>query len=205
MVFVLIYVPVNFQRRFLEGWQIPVVILAAIGWRRRVRPWLADRLRPRALRTVTVVTTICLILTPLFLVAEGLASVFSANRPFTYLDRDTSRAIDWLRANTETGETVVFTGYEIGNVLPAWVPVRTTLGHWSLTTHIDDRRDDFERFYDAATPDAERIAILRDLGVDYVYAGAEEREAGDFAPDVAPYLAPVFSSETASIYRFESE
>ena len=32
LVSLLLYIPVNFQRRFIEGWHAPVTILATVGW-----------------------------------------------------------------------------------------------------------------------------------------------------------------------------
>lgn len=58
-----------------------------------------------------------------------------------------------------------------------------------------------QRFYEAGTPDARRIALLDRLGVDFVWVGEEERELGGFDPGAVDYLEPVTTGPAVSVYR----
>lgn len=206
VVLVLMYLPVNFQRRFLEGFHVPAVMLAAVGWRRVMRPWLVTRASLRTARAVGALWIVSLALTPLVNVTQGLLPALNPDGASVYMEQDTYDALMWLRAQVPDDaafDTIVFASLDSGNLIPAWVPVRTTLGHWSLTAYAADRLDDADLFFDTQASDAARIAMLRELDVDYVYVGAAERELGAFDPAGAAYLEPAFTSATVSIYRFD--
>lgn len=202
---VLIYVPGNFQRRFMEGWHIPVVILAAVAWQRIAAPWLTKYLDLKTARAIGMIWSGSLVLTPLVVLSQGLLPAINPDDSPAYIDQDTYQALLWIRTNAEGNDVVIFTGFDNGNLIPAWTTARTTLGHWSLTAFAADRWNEPERFFSAATTDTERIALLRNLHVDYVYVSDSEREFGSFVPESADYLEPVFTSDTTSIYRFDIE
>lgn len=194
VVLVLIYVPVNFQRRFMEGWHVPVVILAAAGWRHVIAP----RLRPAAARRVLAAGLIAVMLSPLFVLTGTLVTLMQTDNPDVYISADEQGA---LRVLAREADRVVFAALESGNRLPARADVRTTLGHWSLTAFAADRYQEAERFFDASTPDADRIAILARLGAEYVWFSDDERASGDFDPGAVAYLEAVYTSPTVSLYR----
>ncbi|MBN2302893.1 MAG: hypothetical protein JXQ72_00360, partial [Anaerolineae bacterium] len=192
----LIYVPVNFQRRFMEGWHIPVTMLAAVGWHRTIAP----RLRPGVARRLLLVIGISVTLSPLFVLTDALVRALQTDNRHTYITAEEYDLLD--RLDAEAGlDDVILAAFDNGNRFPARVGIRSVLGHWSLTAFADDRQDDVERFFDAATPESERIALLDRLGVDFVYVGEDERELGDFAPESVDYLVPVFVGREARLYR----
>ncbi len=204
VVLVLMYLPVNIQRRFIEGWQIPVILLSAMIWRRSLAPRLAARWTSSAARRLGLITFSCLTLSPILLLAQGLAYVAAPGETFAYLDHDSHQAVQWLRgaAQTSDHDLVVFAGPIHSNVIPAWVMVRTVTGHHLITPSVGDRWLDIKTFFDVTTSQAERIAILERLDVDYVYFGDEEREIGGFDPEDADYLKRVFENTTVAIYQF---
>ena len=201
IVLALAYVPVNFQRRFMEGWHVPVAILAAAGWSREIAPRLRGRLTARAVSLELVIMLVLVTASP----ARTLITLtrYVVQRPddsLVYAHADERGAVAWLRAHA-TLDDVVLSFFYTGNWLPARAPVRSFLGHWSLTPQVARRLDDVTHFFDAATEDAERIALLASFGVDYVYVGPDERSLGDFDPSDAFYLMLVYDSPSVQLYR----
>jgi len=104
VVLLLIYVPVNFQRRFMEGWHVPVTILAAAGWLRVIAPRLRTRLTGRSVMLLGV-TLLALVVAGPARSAISLTLHF-AQQPgdrFFYAHADERGAARWLCAHAEPG------------------------------------------------------------------------------------------------------
>jgi hypothetical protein len=197
----LIYVPVNFQRRFTEGWHVPVTILAVPGWSYQLAPALRHRLTARSVRMLLVIGLMLVVASPARTLITLTRYVLQRQEdPFVYAHTDERGAIVWLSAHA-TPDEVVLSSFYSGNWLPARAPVRSFVGHWSLTPKMAARLADVTRFFDANAPDAERSALLASFGVDYVYVGPDERALGSFDPSRAPYLALVYDSPGVQLYR----
>jgi hypothetical protein len=56
-------------------------------------------------------------------------------------------------------------------------------------------------FYQAATSDADRLALLDDGRIAYVILGPHERALGDFDPSGAPYLQLRDQSGAYAVYE----
>jgi len=66
-----------------------------------------------------------------------------------------------------------------GNRAPAVAGVRVVAGHSPGTVRLQEKLADVRSFFDAATPDADRIAILAKHRVTHVLVGPIERNALD--------------------------
>jgi len=60
-------------------------------------------------------------------------------------------------------------------------------------------------FYAADASASERLALLQELGIDYVFWGPGERALGAFDPGVMEGLAPVYQEEGYAIYRVQAD
>jgi hypothetical protein len=69
-----------------------------------------------------------------------------------------------------------------------------------MTKDLYEKRDMVASFFDAATTDTERKAILSDFSVDYMLWGTAERELGHFDPSSVSYLLPCFTAPRATVY-----
>jgi len=200
-VLVLIYLPVNFQRRFMEGWHVPVTLLAAAGWLRVIAPRLRARLTERSVMLIGFTLLALVAASPVrSAISLTLHFVQQPDNRFFYAHADERGAARWLRAHAEPDE-VALAYFYTGNWLPARTPLRSFLGHWSLTAQVTARSADVARFFDAGTPDKERIALLAEFDVDYVVIGPDERALGGFAPIAASYLDLVYENPSIQPYR----
>ncbi len=201
VVLVLVYVPVNFQRRFMEGWHVPVTILAVTGWSREIAPCLRGRLTERSVGMILIILLVLVTASPVHtLITLTRYAIQRQDDQFVYAHAEERGVTDWLCAHAALDEVVLSFFYS-GNWLPARAPVRSFVGHWSLTAQVTDRLADVNRFFDADTADAERLRLLQTFGVDYVYVGLDERILGGFDPAHAPYLVPVYTGARVQLYR----
>ena len=191
---VLVYLPVNVQRRLLEGTIVPLGILAAAGLRLAFRRGRAYRRARAGLLALTLPTATLLWLGATF-------TVLSPERPLFQPSAEL-RAMDALN-RIAPRDAVVLSLKETGNVLPAWTDLKTYVGHGPETVDAEQKEAIARQFF-AGTLDA---AAQRDLlaVVDYVFAGPlEAAEAGDAPPTWADTLLLALSPEqTAPVRLYE--
>ncbi len=196
LVAVLVYLPWNLQRRFLEGVQVPLGLLAGVGLAQITDGgWQMARGKRLALALAVALAA----MSNLYLTA-GLTMAAGARAPALFWPADVLAGVDWLGENTSWEETVL-SSFEVGNLIPARIGHRVVLGHWIETLDYGEKREAVARFFAAATPDAERQRLLERYGVAYVFHGPYERALGGFDPAQADYLSPIFTEHDVRIYR----
>ncbi len=195
----LIYIPTDFQIHMLNGWQIPMGILAARLLLDHIAPALAVT-RLRAGRRAVSAAFVALILpTNIYLLAWRFIDIARHDYDY-YLNRADIAALAWIDANARPDD-VVLSSIHIGQYVPVMTGSHAYLAHWAQTADFFGKSKNVARFFDNNTPDAERLAIARSHGVDYVLVGdAERRLSGFDAPMPAP-MTPVFASGQTTVYR----
>ncbi|MBN1811549.1 MAG: hypothetical protein JXA14_06920 [Anaerolineae bacterium] len=199
LVAVLAYVPWNLQRRFLEGVQVPMGLLAGVGLAEGLLPLCSRRMRIRWCWLGMALIVALAPMSNLYLTAS-LTWAATADEPSMFRSADLLAAVDWLGENSAWEETVL-SGFNTGNLIPARIGHRVVLGHWMETVDYAEKRAAVARFYEAQTSDAQRQELLEMWGVAYVFHGAEERALGDFDPAATSWLEPAFRSGEVAVYR----
>jgi hypothetical protein len=199
LVAALAYVPWNLQRRFLEGVQVPLGLLAGVGLAEGLLPLCSRRARIRLCWLGMALIVALAPMSNLYL-TSSLTWAAAAHAPGLFQSADLLAAVDWLGEHSAWDETVL-AGFDTGSLIPARIGHRVVLGHWMETVDYAEKRSAVARFYAAETTDAERKDLLGVWGVAYVFHGAEERALGSFDPATAPWLELVFQSGDVTVYR----
>jgi len=200
LVVALTHLPWNLQRRFLEGVQVPLGMLAGVGLTERLLPEGGQKLRRLGRLLIVALVVALAAMSNLQLTTRLTLAAASLSAPVAFWPADLLAGIDWLGDNSGWDETVL-SAFEVGNLIPARIGHRVVLGHGMETVDYDAKREAVARFYAARTTDAERRALVETWGVAYVVHGAEERALGDFDPDLAAWLELAFRSGEVAIYR----
>jgi hypothetical protein len=212
VVAILIYAPITQQRRFIEGVQVPLAILATLGLTQVVFPrleqtrvFIQQSQRPgysiaglRRLITLGIVTVMSLSSLYVWMgsvITLAIAQPYPLFRPVAEL-----QVMDWLRANTASNDTI-FSAYWTGSWIPVQADRRVFIGQRYETIRFDSKRRDTERFFDSATDDLWRMNLLRENRLAYVFWGQGERDLGAFDPNRANYLKPVYGNSAATIFQ----
>lgn len=159
---VLIYLPVNVQRRLAEGVLVPLGILAALGLE-RVAP------RRRALAQGAVLALALPTAGMLWL--GGLVSALSPARPIFRPQAEMS-VMQALDAQAPR-DAVVLSARETGNLLPVYTDLIAYVGHGPETLHADEKEARVAAFLRGELDPASRAALLAEI--DYVLVGPLER------------------------------
>jgi uncharacterized membrane protein len=198
LVAVLIYLPWNMQRRFLEGVQIPLGILAGAG--------LAEGLLPRRdyqerrWRWFALALLVGMAAVSNLLLTTGATVAALNHDPILFWPDDVVAAVDWLGEHTTWNETVLASP-EIGGLIGGRIGHRVAIGHPMETVDYEDKREAVADFFTVSTTDGERTALLEEWDVAYILYGPEERALGDFDPSQALWLEPAFRQGDVTIYR----
>ncbi len=205
--FVLIYLPTNYQIKMLNGWQVPIAILATQGLFKYVLPavsrlsvqrgwqWKSEALR----RGLVAALLIIVIPTNLYLLAWRFVELQRHDYSY-YLYKDEVQAMSWLSQNAQ-GSDVVLSSLTTGQYIPALTGAHAFLAHWAQTVDYYGKERMVNEFFGAATDDAHRQAILQQFDVDYVLHGPAERELGSFNPSAVPYLQSVLKLPQVEVYK----
>lgn len=196
----LVYAPLQMQRRYLMGVQVPLAVLAAVGLEQAAQWWAARGGSARRWRLLLTAGLLLSAMSHVLLLASTILTVNPASRPLLFLTADELDALAWLRA--QPPETVALAAFSSGGRIPAYTGRRVYLGHWIETMDFPARQRRVQAFFDpAGMSDSERLALLQENGVDVVWYDAAARALGSWSPDKADFLRPAFVSGGVTIYE----
>jgi hypothetical protein len=198
----LIYLPFNLQRRLVEGVQVPLSLLAAMGLMK-----IAD-FEPSSpsLRSKLMIGIMLIILIPTnVLIITGSTMSLRGQPDPIFRDKGELIALDWLSRRVGPSD-VVLASYETGNYLPVRVGARAFVGHGPESVHAHRKKAQVARFFNvedhaSTTDNAWRRHLLEEYGVDYVFWGPKEQSLGAFDPNTAAYLQPVYGQGSYSLFE----
>ena len=178
----LLYAPISFQRRLVEGLQLPLCIAASVAVF-----WIARKLlsgRAAAYRKIYLggVIAICSITNVGFIVGQLVPNaVVGSTDVRRYVPVDLTATFEWL--SQADSDAVLFSHYLTGNLAPSMTGLRVFLGHYGQTINADEKGAQVTAFYTGAMDDAFARQLFAKNGVRYVIYGPFERASYDaFVP-----------------------
>lgn len=206
---VLAYIPVNLpflplhdlQRRFLNGTQLALIVLALQGISVL---WMWARGHGRLIRSL-VHWGIILALASSFLTVPMVIRLhvrsLTEDAPYHYRSRSFANAAVWLRAHA-CSDAVTLAHAQTANLLPQFTTRPIYAGHRIQTVDWPEKRERVMAwFFKGDTPADERDAFLRREDISYLWYGNEERRLGSYDPDGDAVLRRVFVNDEVAIYR----
>jgi hypothetical protein len=206
--FFMFYLPVSFRWHLVNGWQVPLYVLALQGVDERIIPYLKEKKfrlfqRWEIGKLFYISLMIFISLTSLYLIQSKITKMKqSALQPPYYLHQEEVEALNWLSRNTKPDE-VVFSGVEMGNVIPALAGNRVFVGHYCLTPRYAEKRQAVKAFWLQPDQAFDRISWLRSQGIRYVFQGQEEKSLGHYDPGQEGSIKKVFSNNRITIYKLD--
>ncbi len=191
LVPVLVYLPINVQRRLAEAVIVPLAILAVMGLN-----VLAQRFpRPRLIFLTLIVT----LPTSLLLLLGGYVTALTGPEQIN-LPAGEIAAFNWLNRNAPPG-AVVLSSYPTGNRIPAYTNLRVYVGHGPETLNAIPKEAETERFFSGAMKPDERATLYESMRIAYIFYGPAERElAGSVEPDWQAGLTRIYAEGDYEIF-----
>lgn len=211
----LLYAPLNPQRRFVQGVQVPLAILASAGFvdvlllrLSRSQPWQKLTSNPRystegMYRLLIAGFLLFMSLSNVYVLTSVSVSAVVQQPDPLFRPIDELEAVAWLRENvSETA--VVLAAYESGNYIAGQGGPHVVLGHWAETVDYDTKTAAIADFFSGTTSDTCRQTTLQTYHVDYLWYGPRERALGSFLPERASYLRPIYQNDTITVYAMNN-
>lgn len=171
----LLYIPLSFQRRLVEGAIIPMAILA-VYMLREMSYWMRGRLTVRIpIRTVAICALLLFSGNFIGLIAEQIGPVIEGGFP-KFLTTEERKMFDWLASNA-TANDVILASPSISNFIPRFTSAHVYFGHEAQSINGPSKLREVEDFYLRTSPE-EYDAFLRDRSIDFVVYGPHERAMG---------------------------
>lgn len=189
---ILVYVPINMQRRFAESiWIVLVTVcMKGIGNIWRQRPGL-HKLAALSMIALSLPSTISLWI-------GGISATSHPSLP-VFREFDEVCAFEYFQKDEMKGKAVL-ASYMTSNALVAWAPVRVIVGHGPESKDLPSMMEISTKFFDLDLSDSERRDFLKEEGIGYIFWGPNEKILGRWNPDTAPYLSKVFERGENEIY-----
>jgi len=200
--FVLNYVPTDFQIHMLNGWQVPVGLLATWGIYRYLVPALA-RHQSKWTSLLPILFVLMTLPINIYLWVWRYVELNRHDYPF-YLHDDETAALAWLDEHTSPDE-IVFSSLTVGQYIPGIAGNTAFLAHWAQTVDFYTKEELVEEFFAEDTVDETRQQILKIFDIAYVFYGPAERALGGFDPSRADYLEPVLTLSSVELLRVHLE
>ncbi len=206
---VLLYVPVSFQRRFVEGLHLPVAVLATLGFLEVLWPWYRQH-RPKAKLArwsgrLLLLCSVSTFVVPLLFTPFGNTRFdpITGVSHFLYYYDDEVAGFSWLATHTQPEDTVM-AGPVDGSFIPAWAGNHVFYGHRLETVDNQHKLQLLRQFFQVRTSPADRNQLIQQYNLRYLYYGAEEKNLFTTAPPFDPTLAGwpvVFQNQRVKIYK----
>jgi hypothetical protein len=192
--FLLLYLPLGLQRRFMMGLFVPVVGLGGLGIE-----WIAKRIGKRANLLATVVLVLS-VPTNLLVLLSAMHGILTHD-PLLYMTQGEAQALNWIDENTPT-DALILAAPETGLLIPSHTGRRVLYGHPFETINAEVEKATLISFFEKAgdsntLPVAKALFIQR--GIDYVFYGPREQTLGSL-PHM-DQLRLVYSEGGVSIYQ----
>lgn len=196
-IFILVYLPFDFQRRLIESVHIPLALLAATAGvglyqKARKRSWMLAS-------GLAIFGIVFLPMTNEQLVLQDFLDYSTKKEYPYYIPQDDMAGFGWIKENVAEDQ-IVFSSFYSGNFIPAYSGRRVFVGHGPQTIFLQEKFDLMTTFFDEATEDVWRKEFLRSWDISYFFYGQNEKDEGDFIPADASYLIPVFVSGATAVY-----
>ena len=159
----LAYAPINIQRRLLEGYWVVLITLTIF----------AIRNLGNIKNTIWKILIIFSLINFVLIIYGGIISVATTKKPLFRSAREIN-VIKELNSICEPGD-IVLANYELSNVIPAWTPVFTILGHGPESINLVEIQEEVDEFFDPDYPVDKKKSIIEDFKINFIIFGPDEQ------------------------------
>lgn len=207
--------PVSFQRKMVEGWHVPLCVLASFAVGEWLIPVALAALRPIASRRsrpglrAGLIALLILAVGPSNLKFVGMnlrwleennASRLHVLMPPYYLTEAEVETLKWLKQHGTRRETVLCTPL-LGSFVPGHGGHVTYIGHWAETLHFAPKWKTTARFFSGGLSQEQAWQLLVRNRIRYVIVSRWERAAAGGAFQPPPFLRPVHKAGDVVIFE----
>lgn len=122
----------------------------------------------------------------------------------TYIPTPVFVSMKFMEKQVIPYQQVILADFSVGNMLPAFAPVKSYFGHWTQTKDYWEKAKNMENFYMGRMDNNEANEFLEKGNISYIYLGPMERK---FGGDIGKYnlaLSEIYNYNGVKIFKVES-
>jgi hypothetical protein len=190
---IFIYLPLPFQRRFIEGFYLPVGVFSVFGI-----DWLIKRFNLRKLTNLIYICSFFYL--SLGVWASYIFLFYWVPNEHIYRSVEEKEAWIFLDGNALPTERLFSLPFS-GHLIPMFADTKIFAGHGIQTPDFDRKNEITKKYFGGALDITSRESLLKDENICYVYVGPKDAEITKLDFSKEDYLLSFFSNGEVSIYR----
>lgn len=202
--FALLYSPFFFQRRFMEGIQIPLVIFSAIAlfeisiWIKKRYPGFGKFLREYPVIFILVAIMI-FGMSSVGMITRDLILYTEHNRLFL-IPEDYIPAVHWIDENNQSS-LAILSHPLAGNRIPGYVNQRVFVGHFVETVDFERKKQEATDYFTDNFTMGTAEEWLKNANIGYILYGPYEKGDKLFEIDTQQYLSKIYEVGEVEVYE----
>jgi len=203
--FLLLYIPLPWQRRLMQGLQIPMIILAVFGLY-YLYHYLKNKLSFRNFDFWVNNKYLLIILFVFFMTSSNIYNlvrdfgIFNQGYKSFYISEDRNDAYLWMKNETTVDDTIL-TDLHDGDIIPGRIGRKIFVGHAVETLFFISKAQTMAWFFGTNNLDEKKQGFLEYNKIAYVFFTPETDDLGDFKPEEKEYLEIVYKNKEVQIYK----
>ncbi|MHC1784815.1 MAG: hypothetical protein AB9891_19035 [Anaerolineaceae bacterium] len=189
---VLAYAPTNIQRRLVEGGWTAVVILAVMGF---------DRLLPERRKLLAFYLAPAFISTLFFL--SGMVFTTSEAKKPAFIPQSDVECYREL-GNLIKSDQIVLANLDTSNSLPAWVNIRTVVGHGPESAGKESLEPLVSQFFSSNLAEADFHTLVEQNDIQYVLFARDDQDKNLVNPPIQSHLKSIYEGQSCQIFAVAS-
>lgn len=195
--FVLVYLPLSFQRRLVMGIFVPLGILAGTGLSNLTHFFKKYSFHKCLVCSFVIFSVLFLSFRIFFILDLSIYRLKEKSFPL-YLSEDFVASFDWLKNNVQSDE-VIFSSYWTGNFIPRYSGKKVFLGHWAQTIFAQEKIEIVKDFFSDKLSEEEINKLFKNHNIQYIFYSQLEEEIGKI--DLDRFGNKVFENNEVKIIK----
>ncbi len=200
---ILLFAPIQFQSRYFQGMQFPLVIFITYGLN-----LLWQYLKSNSNLSKIKFLVNPYLITLVFILLFCMSNIFNLFRDYYYctnrlslfyINRDALNGFNWLDQQPDKNKLVVAREY-YGHLVPGFSGNKVYFAHGHETLFYDSKKIEVNNFFSSSTTQEKKYSWLLDRNISYIF---DDMEDGTVVSrfESLPYLKKVFDAPKAKIYE----
>jgi hypothetical protein len=198
---ILIYLPFPWQRRMLQGWQLPILILAGSWLWKRWSKFILKKDFFFSYKFIVIILLSLFILLPTSfynIVRDGYYYAVK-DSPF-YYTASYYEGLKNLRLLTDS-QSRILSHPSSGNYIVGITGRHVLVGHGVESAYMDAFVPLLELFFKDNNQPDKKILRLKEWGITHIFYSSYEKELGVFDPSLMDYLKMEYTNDEVQIYK----
>lgn len=203
--FSLVFLPTQFQSRYYQGLQIPLVIFTTVALL-PIYHFLQKKFSFKLAGYFLKNKFLFIILFFLFFFMSNFFNIFRDfyyfyhQYPIFYLDKNIVKAFDWFDQQPQKEQLVLADEY-LSHLIPGFSGQKVYNAHGHETLFHRQKQVVLFWFFSSNENDSQKKKWLKSQDIDFVFYSDREKRLGSFNPAEKDYLTLVYQNQSVRIYQ----